>query len=395
MNDQPAKETNTPESKSKPTPLLAKLLVIAAIGVIALQVYQLVWGNGCLLGCARGSCGGCQDATCSSCASGTETCPGCDSAGACAANGACAADGACAVDEADPVSTRRNKLLKQFDTTGLSIPAKHLLPGGPPKDGIPALTDPRSTAASEIDYLQDEDRVVAVAVNDKHKAYPLKILNWHEIINDTVGGVPIAVIYCPLCDSASVVDRRIGESTLEFGVSGLLHNSNVVMYDRTDQALWSQVKLTALSGPHVGQSLRHLPFELIQFKTWRDEHRASPVADTRTGHTRQYNRNPYQKYFQHDRLVFPVTREDSRLATKQAVIGLRRGEQTLAVPVDAIHQASEGLTVSLGGQSVTLGANDRTVAIEALAEDVQAVHTFWFTWAAMHPDTDIYQTPQE
>jgi len=134
----------------------------------------------------------------------------------------------------------------QFDLRNLTIPMDQLLHGGPPKDGIPALTEPKTVRVARADFLLPDDRIVAVTKNDESRAYPIRLLNWHEIVNDTLGGVPIAVVYCPLCDSVTVVDRRMDGAALEFGVSGMLYQSNVLMYDRTHNALWSFIR----SGSH-------------------------------------------------------------------------------------------------------------------------------------------------
>lgn len=134
------------------------------------------------------------------------------------------------VAQSDSNQTRRAVALAQFNTYDLTIPREQILSGGPPKDGIPSLTDPKAGVVEDSQYA-DGDRMVVVTVGDMTRAYPIRILNWHEAINDELGGVPIAVIYCPLCDSVSVVDRRLSDDTLEFGISGLLHNSNVLLYE--------------------------------------------------------------------------------------------------------------------------------------------------------------------
>ena len=115
-------------------------------------------------------------------------------------------------------------------------------------------------------------RIIGVSLGGQDRAYPFRALMYHEAVNDEVGGVPIAVVYCPLCDSVTVVDRRLAARIYTFGVSGLLYNSNVLLFDRTDDALWSQVGLTAISGPNAGRSLSHLPWEITTAGDWRTRH---------------------------------------------------------------------------------------------------------------------------
>lgn len=303
--------------------------------------------------------------------------------------------GAATASRADPGSKPPSApaVLESFDTDGLTVPAKQLLRGGPPKDGIPALVNPKTLPVAEVDFLGPDDRVVGVAWGEEARAYPINVLNWHEIVNDELGGASIAVIYCPLCDSASVVDRRIGKETLTFGVSGLLHNSNVVFYDRTHQALWSQVGLTALSGPYAGQSLKHLVWELRPFEAWKKAHPKGTVVTFETGHSRDYRRNPYASYFRTDALMFPVVRLDKRLPPKTPVIGVKIGTAARAYPLARVARAKGGRVVdAIAGHRVVLrvGAETSGVVVEATPPEANVVHTFWFAWAAFHPGTDIY-----
>ncbi|PJA16725.1 MAG: hypothetical protein CO113_15630 [Elusimicrobia bacterium CG_4_9_14_3_um_filter_62_55] len=148
--------------------------------------------------------------------------------------------------------------LNGFDLEGSLVPAADIHRGGPPKDGIPALSDPRFVAAADAE-LSPEDRVVGVASGGVAKAYPIRILNWHEVVNDAFGARRIAVTYCPLCGTAMVFDAVAGGRRRAFGVSGLLYNSDVLLYDRESESLWSQVLKRAVSGPEKGTALTQIP----------------------------------------------------------------------------------------------------------------------------------------
>lgn len=281
-----------------------------------------------------------------------------------------------------------------FNLSNLQVPAERLLSGGPSKDGIPALVDPRVVKAADADSLRPDDRVVGVVIDDQARAYPLNVLNWHEAINDSLGRVPIAVIYCPLCDSVSVVDRRLGDKTYTFGISGLLLNSNVLLYDRTDQALWSQVGLRAISGPNAGKSLRHLPWELTTFKDWSAKRPGSTVVSFNTGHERDYARNPYAGYFATDELMFPVEPLDDRLPKKERVIGVAVGKTAKAYPLRAIQQAAGGTVRDIvEGKPIVLKLEPSgAVKVVDVPAEAKVVHTFWFAWAAFHPGTSVFTT---
>ena len=288
----------------------------------------------------------------------------------------------------------RSDPLAQFNIERLTVPRDEIRSGGPGKDGIPSLTKPNAIAAKDAKYRTDE-RIVVVTVGKETRGYPLAILNWHEAVNDVIGGTPIAVFYCPLCDSVSIVERRMDDATLEFGISGLLHNSNVLLYDRKSNALWSQIGLQAISGPHVGKSLKHLPWRLTTFWEFAKQFPKATVISTDTGYRRDYTRNPYTAYFRTDRLMFPVSRRDNRLKPKTGVVGVKIGETTRAYPVETVRQARKGRIVEkLGESQIVLHANQNTVAVIEAPDNAMVVHTFWFAWAAFHPDTSIYgQTP--
>jgi len=285
------------------------------------------------------------------------------------------------------------RLLEQFDLSNPQVELDKLMAGGPPKDGIPALTDPKRTSVDDADYPDDDARVVAVEIDGEAVAYPLGILNWHEIANDTVGGVPIAVIYCPLCDSVSVMDRRIAVEgkkdetrVIEFGVSGLLMNSNVVMYDRGTDALWSQVYMKALTGPNAGQTLRHIPVKMMTFETFTQKHPDGKVLTTETGYNRQYSRNPYKNYFTSDRLFMEMDFSEA-LPAKTLGIGIRAGDVIAFVTADAA--MDESVTVNTPIGDVVIGATDAGVVVKQVPEGVHTVQTFWHSWSAFHPETKI------
>lgn len=281
-----------------------------------------------------------------------------------------------------------------FDLENLTIPRDEMHRGGPAKDGIPAITDPDVAPVSEVDFLDPDDRVIGVTIDGQSRAYPIALLNWHEAVNDRLGDTPFAVTYCPLCDSVSVFDRRVDDEVLEFGISGLLYNSNVLLYDRTHDALWSQIGFEAVSGPYAGQTLKHLPFELMTFEQWQAEHPDSDIATFDTGHGRAYNRNPYEQYFEQDGLMFPAkTGDDDRLGEKEPVIGIQTERLVRAYPLDRIAAAPEGRVEEAveGGRIVLeVSPDDGQIRVVETPDDARVIHTFWFAWVAFHPETTIY-----
>lgn len=177
-------------------------------------------------------------------------------------------------------------------TTDLS----RLRSGGPPPDGIPSIDDPIFYAAQTVDYMSPSAPVLALEIDGDARAYPLDVMVWHEIVNDTVGGIPVAVEYCPLCNSATVFDRRIEGRVLEFGVSGLLFNSSLVMFDRQTETLWSHFSGRPLYGVLGDAKLVDFPTTIVGFEEWRTANPNGLVLSRETGVDRNYGRNPYPGY---------------------------------------------------------------------------------------------------
>ena len=292
----------------------------------------------------------------------------------------------------------RQDLLKQFDTSNPQIDLDDLRPGGPRKDGIPALTKPERMPARHASYPKDNARVIEVAVGDQAVAYPIWILNWHEIINDTVGGVPVAVTYCPLCDSAAVMDRRLTPKpdadpiVLEFGVSGFLLNSNVVMYERNTDALWSQVYMQAITGPHAGRSLKYLPARVVSFKDFKARHPHGEVLTKNTGYDRPYDGPAYERYFADPDRVFYKFDYDDRLPPKTLGMGIKAGDLVVFVRADAAIEKPITVETPLGRVVVT--ANEFGLQLEKAPEGVSSIQTFYHSWSAFYPKTTIIPEPE-
>ena len=281
-----------------------------------------------------------------------------------------------------------------FNFDNLLISRADILHGGPPKDGISALSNPATVSVAHTDFLEPDDRVIGVIINDQSRAYPIAILIQHEAVNDVLGETPILVVYCPLCDSVSVLERRLDGETHEFGVSGLIYNSNVLLYDRDDDSLWSQLGFSAISGPNAGRSLPHLGWELTTFADWSNRHPESTVLSVDTGHQRNYRSNPYGDYFEMDRLMFPVANSDTRLNDKDQIIAVKLGEVAKAYPISEIQRAPNGVVRdTIDGQTIVLESNAQTDSARVVQMPANAfvAHTFWFAWVAFEPDTEVYR----
>lgn len=284
--------------------------------------------------------------------------------------------------------------LNGFDLHGALVPAAAIQRGGPPKDGIPALDKPRFVAARDA-RLADADRVLGVAHQGVARAYPVKILNWHEVVNDRIAGDPVIVTYCPLCGTGMAFDGRIGARETSFGVSGLLYNSDVLLYDRATGSLWSQIMGRAVSGSMKGTPLTAVPLVHTSWADWRRRHPATEVLSTDTGFARDYARDPYAGYDKVARLMFDVQHRDERLHAKEWVLGLRVGDVAKAYPFSALAKRADAegrLRDTVAGQAVELHFDREhrsAQAFDAAGRELPTVTAFWFAWFAFHPDTAV------
>lgn len=286
-------------------------------------------------------------------------------------------------------------MLCGFDTSRHSIPLNDIYDGGPGKDGIPAILKPRFLSAGEADktLLKKDDRVLGYVHNGQARAYPIKILNWHEIVNDRVGGASWVVTYCPLCGTGMVYDSQVKGRDLTFGVSGLLYQSDMLLYDHQTESLWSQIKSEAVTGIMTGTRLKLLPSTHTDWESWKARHPETRVLSDNTGYQRDYDRDPYQGYETSDRLMFGVSKKSRKYHPKEKVIGLELGAVTKAYPFSELNKVDSPVKDVLGKTPVQIfyDRKSRTAVIrDENNRELPSVVGFWFAWYAFHPETRVF-----
>lgn len=226
--------------------------------------------------------------------------------------------------------------LEQFDTdlSNTTIDLSELKAGGPSKDGIPSIDDPSFVSVDAAsDWIDPKEPVIVVERNGVTRAYPLQILTYHEIVNDEIGGTPVAVTFCPLCYSSITFRRTLDGEPVTFGVSGLLRHSDLVMYDRKTETLWQQFTGEAIAGTRAGASLEVLPSQLVSFRQFAEAHPDAGVLSRETGHSRPYGQNPYAGYDDVDQSPFAYDGPtDDRLPPKEKVVAVSLGDTHKAYP---------------------------------------------------------------
>ena len=338
------------------------------------------------------------------------------------------------------------------DFSRRSVPYAEIFSGGVPRDGIPPIDSPNFTTVTDADgWLEDKEPVIAVEIEGAAKAYPLQILTWHEIVNDSLGGVPISATFCPLCNSGIVFDRRLDGVVYDFGVSGNLRNSDLIMWDRQTESWWQQLTGEAIVGELTGRQLDILPATLVSWEDFRETYPDAAVLSRDTGHSRDYGANPYVGYDNVNQPPFLFFgRDDERLKATERVAAVTIGGESAAFPFSfleaegVVHEkvggreiavffrpgarsALDGYVIAdskevgstgifrskLDGRSLTFEVQGgefvdretgtswdifgRGIAGPLTGEQLTAVvhaNHFWFAWAAFRPDTRVVQSAQ-
>jgi len=282
---------------------------------------------------------------------------------------------------------------KGFDLSNLTISMEYMKDGGPPRDGIPSIDNPEFLIIQEAGFMQDEDRILGISFNGVSKAFPVKILNFHEIVNDKFGDHPVVVTFCPLCGSGLAFDALIEDGRKTFGVSGLLYNSDVLLYDRQTETLWSQIMSKAVSGPLVGHKLKVFQTYNTSWKEWKTQHPNTLVLSTNTGYDKDYSRDPYPDYYESEKVWFPVANTNDAMHAKTKVIGLDINGTYKAYPFPELKKAKKPIRDQVDGKEILIHFNKKEESAyitDANEKIIPSTTLFWFAWVAFHPGTEIY-----
>lgn len=266
--------------------------------------------------------------------------------------------------------------------------------GCPQRDCIPSIDQPKFWATAAVDYLDADDIVLSVTHAGLTRAYPTRILDRHEIVNDYFADIPVAVSYCPLCGSGLAFVRKLDGEDVELGVSGLLHNNDLIMYDRKTLSLWQQITGQAIAGPKRGSRLEPVP---VTMSLWEDWKRNYPDAEVLAlpNDPEQYSKVAYGDYASSDRLLFPVTAQDARLHVKKLIYGVEIGERSIAIEADWLMQKG-AWEHEIDGQSARLEVDDAGAVVGSVNDRPIPVHRmYWFAWYSFHPDTSLIDERSE
>ncbi len=331
-----------------------------------------------------------------------------------------------------------------------SVPFSEILSGGPPKDGIPAINDPKFVTVSEAnEWLENVEPVIFFQIGDDARAYPIQIFMWHEIVNDTVGDVPVVVTFCPLCNTAIAFERTVNGQVFDFGTTGRLRYSNLIMYDRQTETWWQQATGEAIVGELTGTQLTFRPASIIAWADFKANYPDGKVLSRDTGFNRPYGDNPYIGYDDVNRPPFLYRGPETpgELPPVARVLTIDLDGEAVAYPYDVLQQvkvvndtvggmnivvfwaagtasaldadtvaggrdvgAADAFSRELDGQTLTFVSNGSQIIDNETGSEwdvlgravngslagkqltpVVAVNHFWFSWAAFKPETRVYQ----
>ncbi len=283
-----------------------------------------------------------------------------------------------------------------FETEGI----RHLVPfceliDGHGKDKIPSIDNPKFISGKDADaYLSESDPGIVLSVEGITRFYPFQILVWHEAVNDIINGKRILITYCPLCFCGMVFDPFVNGERTDFGTSGKLWNSNLVMYDRLSGSLWSQITGKSLAGMMAGAKLKRIPSEQTCYGTFKKKYPGGETLSRDTGFLRFYGEDPYSDYYIDGQIFFPVAREDGRLCRKDFIFGIFVNKKPKAYWIGALQKSGEDF---FHGKKIVWKHSDFTGSVSMFEDEngqlkkIYPVPSFWFAWAAIYPETEVYK----
>lgn len=278
-----------------------------------------------------------------------------------------------------------------------SIPLDEIKSGGPEKNGIPAIDYPEFVSVTEAThFLREPDFGILLTISDDTRFYPNKILSWHEIVNDTVGNVPVAVTFCPLCGSAIVYERVVDGDTFRFGVSGKLYESNLLMFDHKTESLWSQASGTAVAGDLTDKKLKLVNSVVVSFEEVVNLFPAAKILSVNTGFQRNYKQDPYADYNGNEDLYFPVGNISDRFFNKEMFFVVKAGNSSVAFNwKDLLKKEKANQKTPEGNVSVTVKNFIPSAVQSETGEPLSGYFSYWFSWYATYGDKGLVWSIQK
>ncbi len=272
------------------------------------------------------------------------------------------------------------------DFSKSSIDLKKVLSGGPGKEGIPAIDNPKFINIKHSD-IRDDALGVLLKIKNQTRFYPFNILVWHEIVNDQIGGKYVAVTFCPLCGSAIAFNRKFAGRIHRFGVTGYLYESNLLMYDSVTESFWSQSLGEAVIGDYIGEKLEIVDVSILQVKDVKKKYPASLILSTDTGFNRNYNHYPYEDYQTSYEIYFPISKTNAKYHVKEIMYVFRYNNVSFAFPVKEFH--SDKFTYKFADTVIDIINDQGEIKILIDGEEFPGYYEMWFSWVIHNSATGV------
>jgi hypothetical protein len=279
-----------------------------------------------------------------------------------------------------------------FALDGARVPAAEIIDGGPGRDGIKSVDSPGFAARDAVDWVAGPNPVLGVAVGEEAHAYPVHVMDYHQIVNDEIVGTPLVVSYDPLAGVPRAFDARVDGRRLRFGVSGLLYNHNFLLYDRETESLWLQFTGEAISGPLAGKRLAPLRIRQERYSTWLSRHPNTRVLERPFPKQIDYRYTPFKAYIVQDAALFPVKAKDPRFHAKEMVCGVVVDGKPRAYLGSLLTAAGGEIDDEVAGRKLHVAYDtEEAVFMWDVPDDVEVVEAYWLAWKAFHPDTSVWE----
>jgi hypothetical protein len=287
------------------------------------------------------------------------------------------------------------KTINGFRLVPLLVKPELVRAGGPARDHIKAVDDPQFVTPEQASWVAGDTPVMGVELSGEARAYPVHLMERHQIVNDVLAGVPIAVSYDPLAGTPRAFRRSVGEKDLHFGVSGVVYNACSLMYDRETQSLWSQFTGQAISGPLAGTRLDRIRVRQEPRDLWLGRAPASTILVRPDPKGIDYRYSPYQAYWLQEEIPFPVAAKDPRFHSKELVLGVVAQGKARAFLGSLLTAAGGRVTDDFHGQTIRILYDSEDAFMQwEIPREVEVTEAYWFAWKAFHPDTEIWDDPK-
>jgi hypothetical protein len=294
----------------------------------------------------------------------------------------------------DPQEPAARDTLNGFSLENLTVPREAIQAGGPDRDAVRSVDLPSFVSPEDASWVMPRNPVLGIQLDGEARAYPVHLLEWHQVVNDVLGEVRVTVTYDPLAGAPIAFRRRIGDRTLSFGVSGLVYNSSALLYDRETESLWAPLRGEAIAGKLAGTAIERVVVRQVPLGVWLASAPESLVLVRPEVRRIDYRYSPFSRYWVEDRIPYPVAAKDERFHAKELALGVVADGKSRAYLGSLLTEAGGSARDEFQKRAIRV-TYDTTLGVFEweVPDDVEVTESYWFSWKAFHPDTEVWHDP--